>query len=282
MTLPDVFDDLWKRGLAQLAPDTEFFGDAGERVQARVSRRQTRRKVTQTIAIAAVVVVTTLTIVASVRGDNGSEPPAGEPHVATQTPAPQHVDVKILEQNNLWSIAPSADYVTPGPVDIRFKDAVWSADSGIIPMVQLADGLQLTLGQRQTIEVPPGGYVLKAVVNGRTVDEVTLLLGRAYRRPTRAPDATIDVTAQQTLTLQPDRLHVRAGVVRIRYHDAAPGGTHTLFIDGIVGMPGLEVSRSGEVKSIDVELTPGTYTLYCTIPGHRAAGMQATLVVTKH
>jgi plastocyanin len=33
-------------------------------------------------------------------------------------------------------------------------------------------------------------------------------------------------------------------------------------------------------KSFNVTLTAGKYTYYCSVPGHRAAGMQGTLTVT--
>jgi plastocyanin len=37
---------------------------------------------------------------------------------------------------------------------------------------------------------------------------------------------------------------------------------------------------AGGTKSFDVTLTAGKYTYYCSVPGHRAAGMQGTLTVS--
>jgi hypothetical protein len=277
MASPDVLDDMWKQGLAELTRATEPVRDASARVHARVARRQTRRTVGQVTAVAALVVATSVAIVVSVRGDDGAAPPADEPHVTTTTAPQQHVDADFYRGN----LATTVDYVAPGPVDLKFVNFGGSY-GGTTPMLQLPDGTRLRPGDHATIEVPPRGFLLKAIVDNRTAGETKLLLGIVYHRPTRPPDATIDVTALQSLQMQPHHLRVRAGVIRIRYHDASPGGTHTLAIDGMVGMPGLEVSSAGDVKSIDLELAPGVYKLYCQIPGHRAAGMQATLVVTPH
>jgi uncharacterized cupredoxin-like copper-binding protein len=37
---------------------------------------------------------------------------------------------------------------------------------------------------------------------------------------------------------------------------------------------------SGGSKTLHVNLKPGTYTFYCSVPGHRQAGMQGTLTVS--
>jgi uncharacterized cupredoxin-like copper-binding protein len=36
---------------------------------------------------------------------------------------------------------------------------------------------------------------------------------------------------------------------------------------------------AGGKKTLSVKLKPGTYTFYCSVPGHRQAGMQGTLTV---
>ncbi len=36
----------------------------------------------------------------------------------------------------------------------------------------------------------------------------------------------------------------------------------------------------GGSKTLTVKLSPGTYTFFCTVPGHRMAGMQGTLTVS--
>ncbi len=35
----------------------------------------------------------------------------------------------------------------------------------------------------------------------------------------------------------------------------------------------------GGTKALRLNLTPGTYTFYCSLPGHRSAGMQGVLLV---
>lgn len=55
---------------------------------------------------------------------------------------------------------------------------------------------------------------------------------------------------------------------------------HTLvFDDDDIDFEKLRVSSKGDTDRGTVELTPGTYTFYCDVVGHRSAGMEATLVV---
>jgi uncharacterized cupredoxin-like copper-binding protein len=49
-------------------------------------------------------------------------------------------------------------------------------------------------------------------------------------------------------------------------------------IEGVDGFK-LDVPTNGDVDEGSVDLQSGEYTIYCDVPGHRNAGMEATLEV---
>jgi plastocyanin len=100
----------------------------------------------------------------------------------------------------------------------------------------------------------------------------------ASQAPTGPPVATEEVDALPTLKFQSDAFTWPAGIVEVEYVDK--GGSHTLlFTDPKLSYFHLAVP-GGPTKG-KVELQPGEYTIYCSIPGHRAAGMEATVTVVE-
>jgi plastocyanin len=89
--------------------------------------------------------------------------------------------------------------------------------------------------------------------------------------------ATVEVDALPTLKFNATTFTTKAGINDMKYVDK--GGTHTLqFAETELSGFIINVPPTGDRK---VDLKPGDYTIFCGVPGHRAAGMQATLTVTK-
>jgi len=71
----------------------------------------------------------------------------------------------------------------------------------------------------------------------------------------------------------------KAGKVTIDFNNPQ-GLTHDVAIEDSNGKEaGKTELIAGEETSTTVDLKPGTYTFYCSVPGHREAGMEGTLTV---
>jgi plastocyanin len=101
--------------------------------------------------------------------------------------------------------------------------------------------------------------------------------GGGYKQPTGPAVNTLDVDAVLPFTTH--EYTAPAGINEIVY--VAKSVPHTLvFSEAKYAGWELKVDAVGKNDQGKVDLTAGKYTIYCTIPGHRAAGMEATLTVT--
>ncbi|MFP5577562.1 MAG: plastocyanin/azurin family copper-binding protein [Acidimicrobiia bacterium] len=69
-----------------------------------------------------------------------------------------------------------------------------------------------------------------------------------------------------------------AGTIDVVYENEG-SIEHTLLVEGVDDFK-LTVTSNGDVDEGSVELDAGTYTIYCDVPGHQGAGMEATLEVS--
>jgi plastocyanin len=97
-----------------------------------------------------------------------------------------------------------------------------------------------------------------------------------------AGSTTLKLTAAKTsLAYNTKALKAKAGKVTIVMTNTSPVFQHNVAIKGKgVKVKGKVVGKGGTSK-VTATLKPGTYTFYCTVPGHEAAGMKGKLIVTK-
>jgi plastocyanin len=76
-------------------------------------------------------------------------------------------------------------------------------------------------------------------------------------------------------------LSAKAGKVTITMANMSPVGHNITIQQGKSGsVLGATPTFQGGTKSVSVNLKAGTYTFYCSVPGHRAGGMVGTLTVS--
>lgn len=95
---------------------------------------------------------------------------------------------------------------------------------------------------------------------------------------------TLIVTGTDALRFEPDQFTVSAGETVTIELDAEEAINHTFTIEGAADGADLTVAEAGAGETATGTFTideAGTFEVFCSVPGHREAGMVATLTVAE-
>jgi plastocyanin len=99
--------------------------------------------------------------------------------------------------------------------------------------------------------------------------------------PAGGGGSTVDVSAPAdgSLAFDQTELTTQAGAVTINFNNPA-SLSHDVKVEDSSGaeLGGTDLISQGDT-SATVDLQPGSYTFFCSVPGHREAGMEGTLTV---
>jgi plastocyanin len=76
-----------------------------------------------------------------------------------------------------------------------------------------------------------------------------------------------------------NQLTAKAGKVTIDFTNNSALQHNVTLVNSGNKILGKTSTFAGGAKSFSATVKPGTYTYYCSVPGHRQAGMQGTLTV---
>jgi plastocyanin len=90
---------------------------------------------------------------------------------------------------------------------------------------------------------------------------------------------SLEANREGQLEYNTKSLSAKAGKVTIDFTNRAPLG-HNVTVETAAGTTvGATPTFQGESKTLTVDLKPGTYKFFCSVPGHRMAGMEGTITV---
>ena len=94
-----------------------------------------------------------------------------------------------------------------------------------------------------------------------------------------AQKLSIAANPQGELKYTTSSLTAKAGSVSIDFTNSSPVEHDFTIASASGAVAGATPIFQGGSKTLTVSLKAGTYKFYCTVPGHRAAGMEGTLTV---
>jgi len=102
----------------------------------------------------------------------------------------------------------------------------------------------------------------------------------AKKQPAANSASTVKLAPEgDQLMFDTDTLTAKAGKVTVDFTNNSAIPHDVVVSDSSNKVLGKTPVFDGGTKSFNVTLKPATYTYYCSVPGHRQAGMQGTLTV---
>jgi uncharacterized cupredoxin-like copper-binding protein len=118
-----------------------------------------------------------------------------------------------------------------------------------------------------------GGSTSKAAASTQTSTA-----GESASTPAKG-SLKLATNAEGQLSYDTKQLSAKAGTVTIALANSSPV-EHNLTIAEGTKVLGATPTFTGGSKAVTLKLKPGKYTFYCSVPGHRQAGMEGTLTVS--
>lgn len=96
-----------------------------------------------------------------------------------------------------------------------------------------------------------------------------------------APAGALSLAANSAgqLKYETTSLTAKAGTMSIDFTNMSSLPHNVTVASSSGSVVGATPTFSGESKTLKLNLKPGTYKFYCSVPGHRQAGMEGTLTV---
>jgi plastocyanin len=92
-------------------------------------------------------------------------------------------------------------------------------------------------------------------------------------------DVSLEANPEGQLEYNTKSLTAKAGKVTVNFKNMS-SLMHNVTVESSSGSQvGATPTFSGSTKSVTLNLKPGTYKFFCSVPGHRQAGMEGTLTV---
>ncbi len=122
---------------------------------------------------------------------------------------------------------------------------------------------------------------IRRVVAGLAIAALALSAcgGDDATEPTAADESSTLTVEAGDLFYEPSSLRTTAGEIEVTL-DNTGAIEHDLIIEEAGDLDAVGMVAPGDTATGTVELDAGTYTVYCSVPGHRGGGMEATLEVS--
>jgi len=148
----------------------------------------------------------------------------------------------------------------------------------------LTSGTPANAGTREppvTLEPPPAPEPTPAAPAASSAAASTTAPAPASAPAAHAPAGALKLAANPAgqLSYNTKTLSAKAGTVTIVMANMSPVEHNVTVAQGSKVL-GATPTFTGATRTLSLKIKPGKYTFYCSVPGHRQAGMEGTLNVS--
>jgi plastocyanin len=156
-----------------------------------------------------------------------------------------------------------------------------SAVSAVLVLAAISTAV-ITSGGSKAAEAAAGEAETQAATTPPATSS-TAAPGETATAPAAAPskgsELTLSADTGGLLRYNTKQLSAKAGTVKITFSNPAQL-EHNVTIAEVAKVIGATATFAGGSRSLTLTLKPGKYTFFCSVPGHRQAGMEGTLNVS--